>query len=194
MNCSSYLIKNNWESGFYLLYADLLFTKEDLMSIRFNALEALKIAERAEANAAKMYGELADTFADKLKVDFLKKMSEMEKNHEALFRNMQNDLPEKYREDTVFDPDNELGLYLDALTDAHVDEGSEKHAQEIQASGDLVSILRLAITKEKDAVLFYTGLKELVPEDMGKEIMDKIIKEEKGHMVAIHNELKKIKG
>ncbi|MBW2647709.1 MAG: hypothetical protein JRE23_16340 [Deltaproteobacteria bacterium] len=38
-------------------------------------------------------------------------------------------------------------------------------------------ILRAAIGLEKDSTIFYLGMKELVPENLGKNRIDKIIKE-----------------
>ena len=38
-------------------------------------------------------------------------------------------------------------------------------------------IFRAAIGLEKDSIIFYLGMKELVPENLGKNRIDKIIKE-----------------
>ena len=53
--------------------------------------------------------------------------------------------------------------------------------------------LRLAIGLEKDAVLFYLGMKDVVPENLGKGKVDFIIEEEKQHLVTLTAELKKLK-
>jgi rubrerythrin len=54
-------------------------------------------------------------------------------------------------------------------------------------------VLKAAILAEKDSIVFYLGMKEMVPEKFGKDKLDKIIKEEMGHIKILANELKGIK-
>jgi rubrerythrin len=42
---------------------------------------------------------------------------------------------------------------------------------------------------EKDSIVFYLGMKELVPERLGKNRIDGIIKEEMGHLASLGTEL-----
>ena len=53
-------------------------------------------------------------------------------------------------------------------------------------------ILRIALDLEKKAILFYLGLKDVVPENLGKDKIDRIIDEEKSHVVTLTQELKKL--
>ena len=46
-------------------------------------------------------------------------------------------------------------------------------------------MLRMAIGLEKDSIVFYLGLKELVPERLGKGRLDGIIQEEYGHINSL---------
>jgi rubrerythrin len=50
-------------------------------------------------------------------------------------------------------------------------------------------ILKAAIVAEKDSIVFYLGLKDFVPDRLGKNRLDKIIKEEMGHIRILSNEL-----
>jgi rubrerythrin len=43
-------------------------------------------------------------------------------------------------------------------------------------------ILKAAIGAEKDSIVFYLGMKELVPAKLGKDKIDDIIKEEMSHI------------
>lgn len=43
-------------------------------------------------------------------------------------------------------------------------------------------ILWVAIGLEKESIVFYLGMKELVPESLGKKKIDDIMKEEMGHI------------
>ena len=53
-------------------------------------------------------------------------------------------------------------------------------------------ILLAAIGLEKDSIIFYLGMKELVPENLGKNRIDKIIKEEMGHIRLLSGFQKKL--
>ncbi len=51
------------------------------------------------------------------------------------------------------------------------------------------AILKAAILAEKDAIVFYLGMKDLVPDTLGKDKLDEIIKQEPGHIRILSKEL-----
>ena len=53
----------------------------------------------------------------------------------------------------------------------------------------LEEILQTAIGLEKDSITFYLGIREMVPEKLGKDKVDRIIKEEMSHVVMLTEEL-----
>ncbi len=57
----------------------------------------------------------------------------------------------------------------------------------------MVEILKAALTAEKDSIVFYLGMKDLVPESLGKNKIDDIIKEEMSHIKIIGNKLREFK-
>jgi rubrerythrin len=54
-------------------------------------------------------------------------------------------------------------------------------------------VLRAAIGMEKDSVIFYLGLRDLVPSGAGRERVEAIIREELSHISAINREFKRSK-
>ena len=54
-------------------------------------------------------------------------------------------------------------------------------------------ILKAAIMAEKDSIVFYLGMKEMVPEGLGKAKIDIIIKEEMGHIKLLSGRLLALK-
>ena len=60
-------------------------------------------------------------------------------------------------------------------------------------TSSLKEILKEAIVAEKDAIVFYLGMKDAVPENLGREKMDAIIKEEMGHIRTLSKELVALK-
>ena len=55
------------------------------------------------------------------------------------------------------------------------------------------NILKEAILAEKDSIVFYLGMKDFVPEKFGKNRIEKIIKEEMGHIKLLSNQLTSLK-
>ena len=54
-------------------------------------------------------------------------------------------------------------------------------------------ILKAAIEAEKDSIVFYLGMRESVPPNLGRERLDAIIKEEMGHIRLLSKELVALK-
>lgn len=56
----------------------------------------------------------------------------------------------------------------------------------ISSSAD---ILRMAIEQEKDSIVFYTDLREMISQTAGRERIKEIIKEEMGHVGFLNREI-----
>ena len=164
------------------------------MGIKFNAGEVLNMAIRAETNAATYYRKAAEIHQDSQSVDFLNHMADMEIKHKESFTDMLGQLEEALKASSEFDPYMEALLYLNEMADANGGEGSRQAIEALSASVSLTDIVQTAITMEKNAVVFYIGVKEMVPENLGKDIIQSIIDEERGHIVILATELKKMAG
>ena len=110
-------------------------------------------------------------------------LAAMEDEHEKTFASLRADLTEAEKTTTVFDPEDESVLYLRALADTRV-----FFKKKIDISS-MEEILKAAIVTEKDSIVFYLGLKDFVPDQLGKNRLDKIIKEEMGHIRILSKEL-----
>ncbi len=62
----------------------------------------------------------------------------------------------------------------------------------LNGNESLSDIFKMALDKEKDSVVFYVGLKEMVASDYGKSQIDKIIKEELKHIAIIQTTFNKV--
>ncbi len=52
-----------------------------------------------------------------------------------------------------------------------------------------MKLLKIAIELEKDSVIYYMGIKQVIPESFGKEKVDSIIKEEMSHITLLNSKL-----
>ena len=53
-------------------------------------------------------------------------------------------------------------------------------------------ILKIAIGLEKESIVFYVGIKDIVPKSLGKDKIDAIIREEMSHVVLLSDQLKNL--
>jgi rubrerythrin len=153
------------------------------MSYDFNADEVFEMAEQMERNGAKFYRDAAETAADPSNKEMLIGLSKMEEAHEKIFESMRADLTAAEKASTVFDPSGEASLYLRALVDSRV-----FFKKEIDVKS-MVEILKSAIEAEKDAIVFYLGMKEAISQNFGRDRIEAIIKEEMGHIRLLSKEL-----
>jgi len=157
------------------------------MSYDFNADEIFEMAEQIERNGASFYRKAAESIDDPAGKKLLLNFAAMEDEHEKTFANLRKELSEKEKTATTFDPDGEAALYLRALADTRV-----FFEKKIDTS-TMEKILREAILAEKDSIVFYLGMKEMVAEKFGKAKIDIIIKEEMSHIKLLSSRLVALK-
>lgn len=153
----------------------------------FTADDIFEMAEQMERNGASFYRNAAGSVGEASAKEMLLDLAAMEDAHEKTFAQMRKSLKHSEKEKTVFDPSGESVLYLRALADTRV-----FFEKEIDVTS-LKEILKSAIEAEKDAIVFYLGMKDSVPEGRGKARMDHIIKEEMGHVRLLSKQLMAIK-
>lgn len=162
------------------------------MGIRFNADEIFEIAERIETNGANFYRRASEKFPDAKTKKILQDLAEMENHHKIIFAAMRNDLKDQEKKAVVFDPRNQTKEYLQAMADGRVFDigaGTEKYLGVEKSPRD---ILKTALDFEKDSIAFYTGIRDMIPENLGRDKIDGIIHEEMYHITTLNAELKKI--
>lgn len=149
----------------------------------FTANDVFEMAEQLERNGAKFYRTAAENVSDPKSKELLLELAVMEDEHEKTFASLRADLTEAEKTTTVFDPEDESALYLRALADTRV-----FFKKKIDITS-MKEILKAAIVAEKDSIVFYLGLKDFVPDQLGKNRLDTIIKEEMGHIRILGKEL-----
>lgn len=153
------------------------------MNYDFNADEIFEMAEQMERNGAQFYRNAAQNITGGKNKEMLLRLADMEVEHEKTFIDMRAALTKQERMTNVFDPEGEAVLYLKALVDTRV-----FFQKEIDTTS-MKEILKEALLAEKDAIVFYLGMKDMVPEKLGKAHLDNIIKEEMEHIRLIGREL-----
>ncbi|MBU8850230.1 MAG: ferritin family protein [Desulfobacterales bacterium] len=153
------------------------------MPNEFNANDIFEIAVKIEQNGAMFYRNAAEQVDKETHKTFLLELAKMEDDHAVTFSSMQKQLKGEELVSNTFDPDDENILYLKALADTRV------FFEKDQPDKSFKSILRTAIQTEKDSIVFYLGMKELVPAKLGQSKIDDIIKEEMSHIRLLAGKL-----
>ena len=153
------------------------------MSVDFNADEVFEIAEQIERNGAKFYRAAAENVSDSDHKKLLLDLAAMEDEHEQTFKTLRSNLSRDEKVMTTFDPEGESEGYLRSLADTRV-----FYEKEIDTTS-FKEILKSAITAEKDSIVFYLGMKDVVPAHLGQQKLDGIIKEEMSHIRLLSKEL-----
>jgi rubrerythrin len=159
------------------------------MSTAFNADEVFEMAEQIERNGAKFYREAAAKAANREVKEMFLNMASMEDGHLRVFHEMRKDLTEQEKGETAFDPYNEATLYLQALADSKGFEGMKSPTVKLTGKESVQELLEIAIGAEKNSVLYYVGLKDLVPAEAGRDKIEAIIREEVRHIADLRRRL-----
>ncbi len=157
------------------------------MTFDFNADNILEVAQQLERNGAIFYRQAAETVSDSSNKSFLSELADMEAEHEATFGALRAELSQNEKAGNLFAAGGDAGVYLQALADTRVFFEKEMDPQSIE------DIYKAAITAEKDSIVFYLGLKDMVSEALGKKRIDQIINEEKEHLTLLSQKLIEVK-
>jgi len=159
------------------------------MSITFNFDEVFEMAEQIERNGARFYRSAAGKFSDLSVRDKLLELAAMEDEHEKTFASIRAELMAGVRMESVYDHENQSALYLRAMADGKVFDIKKDPSNILSEGKTLEEVLHIAIGLEKDSIIFYMGIKDMVSQELGKGKIDVIIQEEKGHIVELSNQL-----
>jgi rubrerythrin len=167
-----------------------LSSKEFKMgNLDFSADEIFEMAQQIERNGARFYRRAASAAKAAGGAPFFLKLAAMEDTHEKIFARMRGELTAAERIKRTSDPENQGPAYLRAWADRQVFDVRSDPAERITGREEIEDIVRMAIGLEKDSVVFYLGMKDAVPERMGRSKVDEIIQEEMGHIGLLSREL-----
>jgi len=155
---------------------------------RFNVDEILAVAEQIERNGAAFYRKAAEAQEEGPLRDMLLELAAMEDEHVKVFASIRASLGSSRNEGPA-ELDEQQELYLRAYASGHLFDSDLDPVEAASSFGNVKDVLRFAIGLEKDSVMYYTAMKELVPEDLGRKEVDRIIMEEINHAAQLADRL-----
>jgi rubrerythrin len=159
----------------------------------FNIDEIFEIAEQIERNGARFYRAAADAVTDPDQVRMLTDLASIEDEHERKFAAMRKELADGMRRESVYEPDDLAAQYLWAWASKAVFDTDTDPFAVLAGGADMEEILKVAIGREKESIVYYEGLKAGVgPDDKTK--VDAIIHEEMLHVAILSKALNRLRG
>ena len=156
------------------------------MSITFSGSELINIAIGIEGRGIVFYDIMTRSTEDAATRDVFQYLVSMEREHVQIFQSMLTEA-DKYQVPETYA--GEYAFYLQALVDSAVfSDDMVTSEMATQADSD-IKALELAMSAEKDSILFYYEMKEIMPQ-RAQPVVNKIITEEKSHLRLL-SELKK---
>lgn len=147
---------------------------------KFSIREIIEQAIQTEKLGNEFYTKMAEKFHENQE---LKRLFEILSAHEvrhgksfvALKEKMKDEEPEGW---------DEVTLYLRAIVDSEYFLGKDKCLPSLEHVKTAVEAIDFALCFERETLLYYYALREATKE---KEILDKIIGEEKSHITWLNN-------
>jgi len=147
----------------------------------FNPQEIVKIAINIEENSRKLYQALEDkTKNEKLKLIY-KYLKEQEETHAKTFHQILDNIGEYIVHEFSL---GEYEAYLRAIASEYILTQDMINQKIEEGFNSDIEAIEFGISVEKDSILTYSALREYILDDK-KEALDKIIGEERKHLISL---------
>jgi rubrerythrin len=156
------------------------------MALLVTAAELIDVAVGIEKSGAAFYEYLVNTTRDLRAQVMYKYLADQEREHIKIFQMLRTDVGDY---SSPMSSSDEYAEYLEALVKSAVfgnDMMARKMAEKASSDSEAIDI---AIRAEKDSILFYVAIKDLVRRS-DVETIEKIVREEKSHLTQL-SEFKK---
>jgi len=156
------------------------------MSISFSGSELINIAIGIERRGIAFYDIMTRSTQNATARETFQYLTDMERQHVQIFQDMLGEA-DKYQIPET--PAGEYTAYLRALVDSAVFTDDFVTSEMATRVGNDIEAVELAISAEKDSILFYYEMKDIMPQQ-AQPTVNKIIAEEKSHLRQL-SELKR---
>ena len=156
------------------------------MSISFSGSELINIAIGIERRGIAFYDIMTRSTGNAIARDVFQYLADMERQHAQSFQGMLSEA-DKYQIPETYAA--EYAAYLQALVDSAVFTDDFVTSEMATKTNSDIEAMELAIGAEKDSILFYYEMKDIMPQ-RAQPTVNKIIAEEKSHLRQL-SELKK---
>jgi rubrerythrin len=159
------------------------------MSISFSGSELINIALGIEGRGIAFYDSMAGATKNAAAAEVFRYLADMEREHLQTFQGMLAQADKFQFSETA----GEYAVYLQALVDSAVFSDEVIASKLARGAESDIAALELAIGAEKDSILFYYEMRDIMPQ-RAQSTVNKIIAEEKSHLRQLSELKKKLAG
>ena len=160
------------------------------MTVNYSLSEVFHLAETIEKNGEAFYRRAAEAVDDAKTKEVFLDLAAKEKVHEQIFATLREQVC-TLADQQIYDPDGQVEAYLRSVAETHVfnlDPDETALAASLQSP---LSALKWAIGFEKDTIVYFSALKEAVPEESRAKV-ELLIREEYDHIRQLHQVIKEL--
>ena len=150
--------------------------------LRFQASEIVDMAVRIERNGYAFYSGILEKTSDAKLRGIFDDLAKQEMHHIDDFRRL---LEGVKRYEPAEEYVGEHQDYLGALADAHVFVNEGVGARVAEETKDAAAALEAAMSFERDSVLFFYEIRDMVGAE-DKKVVEEVIRQEKMHLVRLN--------
>ena len=151
------------------------------MSVSFSGNELINIAIGIERRGIAFYDIMTKSTDSAEARDIFKRLADKEREHMQVFREMLDE-SEKFQPAETYP--GEYAAYLQALVDGAVFTDDVITSELASQADSDIEAIELAINAEKDSLLFYYEMKDIIPRQ-AQPAVDRILAEEKSHLTQL---------
>lgn len=144
----------------------------------FSGSEIVEMGIQIEKNGRDFYNALAEKSQVSKAAELFRFLAGEEEKHIVVFENILKKV-EKYEPAESYP--GEYFAYMKALAAEHIFTQKDKGKQEAARISGEKQALAMGIKFEQDSIVFYQGMKKVVPE-YGQKIIDELITQEQDHL------------
>ena len=144
----------------------------------FSGSEIAELGIQIEKNGRDFYNGLVRKVADKKIQDILKHLAAQEEKHIAMFQQIRKET------ESYVPPESYPGEYFDymrSLAGEYIFTKANTGAAAAESIKNTLDAVNKAIGFEKDSIVFYEGVKKIVPPE-GQATVEKLIQQEQEHL------------
>lgn len=157
------------------------------MKSEINAEILILMAEKIEDYGAKFYQQALSVVKKPEVFREIEKLAEMEIEHGKIFSEFRSQYLKFNKSSILQGQDYTIEEYLKTIQDNRVfdlDSGVRKKISDDETIADIVNV---AITLEKDSIVFYSGFINFISDRSFNDILNQVIREEISHLSVLTN-------
>jgi len=155
-----------------------LLKRDAAMETKFGILEVLKIAERLEHNGRQFYTKMAKLFIETRCKDLCRDLADWRASREITLARQRKQFNEQK---AGFKPNNAsdyFRIHPDVIADLSVFADKFYPPHTLTGHESLSEIVKDAVTRTREAVIFYRGLKDFARNQETRALINQFIEEE----------------